>query len=87
MCLSDTALNSHCEMTSQGARRRGTRVRERNILSPWLLFRSLQLRGSVLVDPEDPDAVKLRQFGNQDGHEGDGVDYKVYPIILGVKAG
>lgn len=42
---------------------------------------------SVLVDPKDPDSVELRQFGDQDAHEGDGVDDEVYPVVLGVKAG
>lgn len=42
---------------------------------------------SVLVDPKDPDSVKLRQFGDQHAHEGDGVDDEVYPVVLGVKAG
>lgn len=31
--------------------------------------------------------MKLRQFGDQDAHKGDGVDYEVYPVILCVKAG
>lgn len=47
----------------------------------------LRPRRSVLVDPKDPDSVELRQFGDQDAHEGDGVDDEVYPVVLGVKAG
>lgn len=42
---------------------------------------------SVLVDPKDPHSVELRQFGDQDAHQGDGVDDEVYPVVLGVKAG
>lgn len=67
-----------------GVRNQGQR--EEHPLTPAPLP-SLQPRSSVLVDPKDPDAVKLRQFGDQDGHEGDGVDYEVYPVVLGVKAG
>lgn len=52
---------------------------------PLLLFRWAP--GSVLVDAEDADAVELRQLGDQDAHQGDGVDDKVYPVVLGVKAG
>lgn len=47
----------------------------------------LRPRRSVFVDPKDPDSVELRQFGDQDAHEGDGVDDEVYPVVLGVKAG
>jgi len=47
----------------------------------------LHLQPSVLVDPKDPDSVELRQFGDQDAHQGDGVDDEVYPVVFGVKAG
>lgn len=81
-------LNSRCEMTSQSAwgRRNGTREKEHPPL-PLLLLHSLWPRSSVLVDPKDPDSVELRQFGDQDAHEGDGVDDEVDPVVLCVKAG
>lgn len=64
-----------------------TGLERRNPPFALLLRHPLQPRRSVLVDPKDPDSVELRQFGDQDTHEGDGVDDEVYPVILGVKAG
>lgn len=81
-------LNSCCEIASQSAwgRRNGTREKEHPPL-PLLLLHLLRPRSSILVDPKDPDSVELRQFGDQDAHEGDGVDDEVDPVILCVKAG
>lgn len=42
---------------------------------------------SVLINPKDPDAVELRQLGDEHGEQGDGVDHKMDPIVLGVEAG
>lgn len=42
---------------------------------------------SVLVDSKDPDSVELGQLGDQDAHEGDGVDDEVYPVVFRVEAG
>lgn len=66
---------------------RGNGAGEENPPSAPLLRHPLRPCRSVLVDPEDPDSVELRQFGDQDAHEGDGVDDEVYPVVLGVEAG
>lgn len=42
---------------------------------------------SVLINPKDPHAVQLRQLGDEHGEQGNGVDHKMDPIILGVEAG
>lgn len=42
---------------------------------------------SVLVNAKDPNSVKLGELGNEHGHQGDRVDHKVGPVILGVEAG
>lgn len=62
-------------------------LERRNPPSAPLLRHLRRPRRSVLVDPKDPDSVELRQFGDQDAHQGDGVDDEVYPVVLGVKAG
>lgn len=83
-CVSwDLRLNSRCETTPQSAWEE-TGLERRNSPFAPLLHRP---RRSVLVDPKDPDSVELRQFGDQDAHEGDGVDDEVYPVVLGIKAG
>lgn len=87
MCLLGSALNSCCKTTSQSAWGEETGLERRNPLFAPLLRHPLQPRRSVLVDPKDPDSMELRQFGDQDAHEGDGVDDEVYPVVLGVKAG
>lgn len=41
---------------------------------------------SVLVDPEEPDSVQLRELGDEHGEQGHGVDDEVNPVVLGVEA-
>lgn len=42
---------------------------------------------SVLVNPKDPDSVKLGELGNEHSHQGDRVDHKVVLVVFGVEAG
>lgn len=85
MCLLGSALKqpNHIPVCVGG----GNGAGEGNSPSALLLLHPLRPRRSVLVDAKDPHAVELRQFGDQDAHEGDGVDDEVYPVVLGVKTG
>lgn len=42
---------------------------------------------SVLVNSKDPHSVQLRQFGDENGQQGHGVDHKMGLIVFGVEAG
>lgn len=42
---------------------------------------------SVLVNPKNPHSVQLRQFGDENGQQGHGVDHKMGLIVFGVEAG
>lgn len=42
---------------------------------------------SVLINPKDPHAVQLRQLGDEDGEQGDGVHHEMSPVVFGVEAG
>lgn len=42
---------------------------------------------SVLVDSKDTDTMQLRQLGDQDAHQRDGVDDEMYPVIFCVETG
>lgn len=42
---------------------------------------------SVLIYPEDPHSVQLGKLGDEHGEQGDGIDYKVGPVVFGVEAG
>lgn len=42
---------------------------------------------SVLVNPKDPHSVQLRQFRDENGQQGHGVDHKMSLIVFGVEAG
>lgn len=75
-------LKSRCEIIARPGGEGGLRPRG----FPFH-FSSLHPGGSVLVDPKDPDSVELGQFGDQDAHQGDGVDYEVYPVIFRVETG
>ena len=44
-------------------------------------------RGSVLVNPEDADPVKLGQFGDEHDEQRHGVDHEVGAVVFGVEAG
>lgn len=42
---------------------------------------------SVLIDPEEADAVQLWQLGNEHGEQRYRVDHEVHAVVFGVKAG
>lgn len=42
---------------------------------------------SVLINPKNPHAVQLRQFGDEYSEQGNGVDHKMDSVIFGVEAG
>lgn len=42
---------------------------------------------SVLVDPEEPDAVQLRKLRDEHGEQRHRVDDEVDPVVFGVEAG
>lgn len=49
--------------------------------------RSERRASSVLVNPEEPDAVQLRELGDEHGEQRHRVDDEVDPVVLGVEAG
>lgn len=53
--------------------------------SDLLLFSSSDL--SVLINPKDPHAVQLGQFGDEHGEQRNCVDHKMGSVIFGVEAG